>query len=281
MKKAFLFAGQGAQTPGMACELTGPRVKELFDAAERVHPGIRALMESGTPEALAVTANTQPCMFVADLAYAIDREEREGAPDAVCGFSVGEVPALCYAGALELEDGLKIIEKRAALMQKACEKTGGAMIAVIGLSPQEAEEIAEKTGAWAANYNAPKQTVLAVTNDRSDALKAAVAEKKGRAIPLKVSGAFHCPLLTEAAKEFETYLNTFTFKTPAIPVYANLTGRPYEGDSTQMAHTLAMQMCSPVRFTQTIANMKENGIEQYDEVGPGKVLTGLVAKIFG
>ncbi len=276
-----MFAGQGAQTPGMACELDSARVKELFDAAERVHPGIRALMESGTPEALAITANTQPCMFVADLAYAIDREEKEGAPEAVCGFSVGEVPALVYAKALGVEDGLKIIEKRAALMQKACEKTGGAMIAVIGLTPAEAEEIAQNTGAWAANYNAPKQTVLAVTNDKVDALKAAVAEKKGRAIPLKVSGAFHCPLLSEAAKEFEAYLNTFTFKAPAIPVYANLTGQPYEGDSAQMAHTLAMQMCSPVRFTQTVANMKENGIEQYDEVGPGKVLTGLVAKIFG
>ncbi len=279
MKKAFLFAGQGAQTQGMACELSSPRVKELFDAAERIHPNIRALMEKGSAEELAITANTQPCMFVADLAYAIDREEREGAPNAVCGFSVGEVPALVYAGALDLVDGLRIIEKRAALMQRACEQTGGAMIAVIGLTPTEAEEIALSTGAWAANYNAPKQTVLAVTTDRADALKAAVAEKKGRAIPLKVSGAFHCPLLSEAAKEFEAFLNEFSFKTPSVPVYANLTGQPYAGDRAQMAHTLAMQMCSPVRFTHTIAAMRQAGIEQFDEVGPGKVLTGLVSKI--
>ncbi len=276
MKKAFLFAGQGAQVPGMACELADPQVLKLFADLEKMRPGLRSLLEHGSPAQLAETVNTQPCMFAADLAYALDRAAREGDPDAVCGFSVGEVPALVFAGALTAEDGFRVIQKRAALMQAACEQTGGSMIAAIGITAAQADEIATGLdGVWAANYNAPAQTVLAVRADRTDALKAAIAEKKGRAIPLKVSGAFHCPLLEQAAEEFEEFLRTVEFTHPRIPVYANLTGLPYAGD---FAHTLARQMCSPVRFTDTVKNMRAAGIEQFDEVGPGKVLTGLVAK---
>lgn len=276
MKKAFLFAGQGAQVPGMACELADPQVLKLFADLESMRPGLRELMEHGSPAQLAETVNTQPCMFAADLAYASDRAAREGEPDAVCGFSVGEVPALVFAGALTVTDGFAVIRKRAALMQAACEKTGGGMIAAVGLTATQADEIAAAIdGVWAANYNAPAQTVLAVRTEQTEALKAAIAAQKGRAIPLKVSGAFHCPLLEQAADEFEDFLRKIPFSSPRIPVYANLTGLPYEGD---FAHTLARQMCSPVRFTATVQNMRAAGIGQFDEVGPGKVLTGLVAK---
>ncbi len=273
-----MFAGQGAQTPGMACELSSPRIKELFDAAERVRPGIGALMQSGSMEELSKTVNTQPCMFVADLAYAYDAEEKGGAPVAACGFSVGEIPALAYADAITVEEGLRIILKRAELMQAACEKQGGAMLAAVGLTPQEAEDAAQKGGGWAANYNAPKQTVIAVTAENEAELTKAIAAAGGRAIKLKVSGAFHCPLLNEAAAEFEAFLRGFTFRAPRIPVYANLTAEPY-GVGEDAIRTLARQMCSPVRFTQTVANMTAAGVEEFAEVGPGKVLTGLVAKI--
>lgn len=280
MKTAFLFAGQGAQTPGMACELHSPRVRELFAIAEDVRPGIRTLMESGTIEELSQTINTQPCMFVADLAYAYEAEEQYGYPQAVCGFSVGEIPALVYAGALSQEDGMRIIIKRAELMHAATQNAGGAMIAVLRLAPDMVERIAAECGAWAANYNAPEQTVLAVPSEREQAVLDAVAAAKGRAVKLKVSGAFHCPLLGDAAKAFADFLADFTFAAPRIPVYANLSAQPYEsGESAR--RLLAKQMCSPVLFTQTIRNMQSAGIETFTEVGPGKVLTGLVNKICG
>lgn len=273
-----MFAGQGAQTPGMACELKSPRIKELFDAAESVRPGITALMQSGTMEELSKTVNTQPCMFVADLAYAYAAEDR-GVPSAVCGFSVGEVPALAYAEAISVTDGLRIICKRAELMQAACDAHGGAMLAAVGLTPAEAEEAAKSVpNAWAANYNAPKQTVIAVTAESESALTAAIAAMGGRAIKLKVSGAFHCPLLGDASAEFGAFLRSIPFAAPKIPVYANLTAEPYQSGETA-AETLSRQMCSPVRFVQTIHNMTAAGIDEFIEVGPGKVLTGLVAKI--
>ena len=152
------------------------------------------------------------------------------------------------------------------------------MLAAVGLTPQEAEEAAQKGGGWAANYNAPKQTVIAVTAENEAELTKAIAAAGGRAIKLKVSGAFHCPLLNEAAAEFEAFLRGFTFRAPRIPVYANLTAEPY-GVGEDAIRTLARQMCSPVRFTQTVANMTAAGVEEFAEVGPGKVLTGLVAKI--
>lgn len=272
-----MFAGQGAQTPGMACELASPRVKELFAIAESVRPGIGALLREGTPEQLGVTVNTQPCMFVADLAYAYAAEE-DGAPEAVCGFSVGEIPALVYAGVLTQADGMRVICKRAELMQAACERTGGAMIAAVGITPAEAEAAASacEGGAWAANYNAPKQTVIAVRSDKEQILQNEIAARKGRGIKLKVSGAFHCPLLREAADEFGAFLQNIPFASPRIPVYANLSAQPYGGD---LRATLREQMCSPVRFTETICAMRASGIEEFIEVGPGRVLSGLVAKI--
>lgn len=277
MGKAFLFAGQGAQTPGMACELASPRVKELFDIAESVKPGITELIRSGTLEELSKTENTQPCMFVADLAYAYAEEEQNGAPQAACGFSVGEIPALVYAGALTVTDGLRVIIKRAELMRDAGNKRGGAMLAAVGLTPEQAEEAAAScANAWAANYNAPKQTVIAVSQESEQKLAGIIASLGGRAIKLKVSGAFHCPVLNEASEEFGEFLNGITFSKPQIPVFANLTAQPYGENARE---TLAKQMCSPVRFTDTVANMLAFGIEEFKEVGPGKVLTGLVNKI--
>ena len=280
MRKAFLFAGQGAQAPGMACELTSPRVKELFEKADGVKAGLTELMRCGTMEELSRTVNTQPCMFTADLAYAYAEEEKSIAPDAVCGFSVGEIPALVYAGALNEEDGLRVILKRAELMEEACTQTGGAMIAALKLSPEQAEQAAAECGdAWAANYNSPAQTVIAVKSEKEEKLTGIISAMGGRAIKLKVSGAFHCPLLGEASQKFAEFLRTVEFRAAKIPVYANLTGLPYSGVPDEMRATLAAQMCSPVKFTRTIKNMLAAGIEEFAEVGPGKVLTGLVAKI--
>lgn len=280
MSKAFLFAGQGAQVPGMACELSSPRVKELFEIADSVHRGVIDMMRSGTAEELARTVNTQPCMFVADLAYAYAQEELGGPCDAVCGFSVGEIPALTYAGVLSAEDGMRVIVERARLMEEATTREGGAMIAALKLTPKQAEEAAaECGGAWAANYNSPMQTVIAVRAEYENKLLGIISGMGGRAVKLKVSGAFHCPILDGASEKFAEFLRGVKFNDARIPVYANLTAEPYEkGKETE---TLSRQMRSPVRFTETVANMTNAGVDEFIEVGPGKVLTGLVSKIRG
>ena len=273
---AFLFAGQGAQVPGMAGDIKDvPKVKALFDLAEGIRPGIVETMLSGTQEELGRTLNTQPTMFLADLAYAYVREEEQGMPDCICGFSVGEVPALCFAGVLSEEDAFRTIVKRAELMEKYTERVKGCMIAVIGLTADVVESLCDGKNTHPANYNGAKQTVVACAASEEENFTAKVKAAGGRAMKLRVSGMFHCPELTPEADEFEAFLRTLHFNAPRMDVYANLTAQPYEGD---FARTLSRQMCSPVRFTATVAAMKARGVDEFIEVGPGKVLTGLVAR---
>ncbi len=273
---AFLFAGQGAQVPGMAGDVRDlPKVKALFDLAEGIRPGIVDKMLCGTQEELNRTLLTQPTMFLADLAYAYAKEEELGAPECVCGFSVGEVPALCFARVLSEADAFRTICKRAELMEAYTERVKGCMIAVIGLPSDAVEALCDGTDTHPANYNGSKQTVVACKASAEEAFTAKVKAAGGRAMKLRVSGMFHCPELLPEAERFEEFLRTLSFGAPRMDVYANLTAKPYEGD---FARTLAQQMCSPVRFTATVAAMKARGIGEFVEVGPGKVLTGLVAR---
>ena len=273
---AFLFAGQGAQVPGMAGDIKDePRVRKLFDLAENIQPGIVNTMLNGTQEELNRTLLTQPTMFLADLAYAYVRESERGVPDCVCGFSVGEVPALCFAGALSEEDAFRTIVRRAELMEAYTERVKGCMIAVIGLSPEGVEALCDGEKIHPANYNGAKQTVVACKLSAEEEFTAKVKSAGGRAMKLRVSGMFHCPELSPEAEEFEKFLRGLNWNRPRLDVYANLTAQPYGGD---FADTLARQMCSPVRFTATVAAMKARGVDEFIEVGPGKVLTGLVAR---
>lgn len=273
---AFLFAGQGAQVPGMAGDVKDvPKVKKLFDLAEGIRPGVVDKMLSGTQEELNRTLLTQPTMFLADLAYAYAKEEELGAPECALGFSVGEVPALCFAGVLSEEDAFRAIVKRAELMEAYTQRVKGCMIAVVKLSPEKVEALCDGISAHPANYNGALQTVVACRAEAEEAFCAKVKEAGGRAMKLRVSGMFHCPELSPEAEEFEKFLRGLQMNAPRMDVYANLTAKPYEGD---FAATLARQMCSPVRFTESIAAMKARGIEEFVEVGPGKVLTGLVQR---
>ncbi len=273
---AFLFAGQGAQVPGMAGDVKDvPKVKKLFDLAEGIRPGVVDKMLSGTQEELNRTLLTQPTMFLADLAYAYAKEEELGAPECALGFSVGEVPALCFAGVLSEEDAFRAIVKRAELMEAYTQRVKGCMIAVVKLSPEKVEALCDGTSAHPANYNGALQTVVACRAEAEEAFCAKVKEAGGRAMKLRVSGMFHCPELSPEAEEFEKFLRGLQMNASRMDVYANLTAKPYEGD---FAATLARQMCSPVRFTESIAAMKARGIEEFVEVGPGKVLTGLVQR---
>ena len=273
---AFLFAGQGAQVPGMAGDVKDvPKVKKLFDLAESIRPGVVDKMMGGTQEELNRTLLTQPAMFLADLAYAYVKEEEVGTPACVCGFSVGEVPALCFAGVLSEEDAFRTIVKRAELMEAYTERVKGCMIAVVKLPPEKVEALCDGVDTHPANYNGALQTVVACKAAAEEDFCAKVKEAGGRAMKLRVSGMFHCPGLSPEAEEFEQFLRTLKMNAPRMDVYANLTAQPYAGD---FAATLAKQMCSPVRFTATVAAMKARGIEEFVEVGPGKVLTGLVQR---
>ena len=273
---AFLFAGQGAQVPGMASDVKDvPKVKKLFDLAEGIAPGVVAKMLGGTQEELNRTLLTQPTMFLADLAYAYAKEEELGAPACACGFSVGEVPALCFAGALSEEDAFRAIVKRAELMEAYTQRVAGCMLAVVKLPADKVETLCDNVNTHPANYNGALQTVVACRAEAEEAFSAKVKEAGGRAMKLRVSGMFHCPELAPEAAAFEEFLRTLGWRAPRLPVYANLTAQPYEGD---FAHTLALQMCSPVRFTATVANMRAAGVDTFVEVGPGKVLTGLVER---
>ena len=273
---AFLFAGQGAQVPGMAADVKDlPKVKKLFGVAEDIRPGIVDKMLSGTQEELNRTLLTQPTMFLADLAYAYAKEEELGAPSCACGFSVGEVPALCFAGMLSEEEAFRAIVKRAELMEAYTARVPGCMIACVKLSADKVEALCDGVNTHPANYNGALQTVVACRAEAEEAFSAKVKEAGGRAMKLRVSGMFHCPELAPEAEEFEKFLRSLSWSAPRLPVYANLTAQPYEGD---FAHTLAMQMRSPVRFTATVANMRAAGVTEFAEVGPGKVLTGLVQR---
>lgn len=273
---AYLFAGQGAQIVGMAADVASlPKVKALFERAESVRPGVVEKMLNGPQDDLNRTVWTQPAMFLADLAYAYAREEETGVPEAVCGFSVGEVPALCFAGALSEEDAFRAIVRRAELMEAYTQRVRGCMIAVIGLSPETVCGLCDGKNTHPANFNSLKQTVVACAVSAQEEFTARVKDAGGRAIALKVSGMFHCPELAPEAERFAAFLKELEWNAPRMDVYANLTAKPYGAD---FVSTLSEQMCSPVRFADTIANMRESGFDTFIEVGPGKVLTNLVQK---
>lgn len=274
---AFMLSGQGAQSAGMGMEFCDDEaVKQLYDMAEIYRPGIIELMRSGSAEDLSKTINTQPCMYLADLASSIVRG-KYFAPKALLGFSVGEVPALAYSGVFSYEDGFKIVLERARLMQEACEASGGAMFAVIGSTESVLAEVAGAVnGVYMANCNALAQTVMAVENFAVESFKAELAARKLRMIRLNVSGAFHCPTMAAAAKSFERFLRGFKFNEPQIPVYSNTTALPYAGD---MVGLLANQMAKPVKFHESITNMVQSGINDFEEQGVGNVLTKLVQKM--
>lgn len=278
-KTALVFSGQGAQYPGMGKELyeCSPAAKGVFDMAERLRPGTMAQCFEGTKEELSLTVNTQPCVFITDLAAAAAVTEKGIRPDFVAGFSLGEIAALGFAGMLSYEDAFRLVCHRAELMDKAAHEHPGAMAAVMKITPQQTEAIcAEFAQAYPVNYNSPAQTVVAAAEDEIDALCQKVKEQKGKAVKLAVSGAFHSPFMDSAAEGMSAYLADITLQEPTLPIYANCTAEPYTGDYRAL---IARQINHPVRWQTTIENMIRAGADRFIEVGVGKTLTGLIKKI--
>lgn len=283
MKIGILFSGQGAQYPGMMKDLydSEPAAKEVFDCADRVlGRKITDICFEGTQEELNLTHNTQPCMLAGDIAAATVLKAHGIHADAVAGFSLGEYAALAYAGCLNMEDAFKVIQIRADAMQEAVAPGEGAMAAFIGATAEQVEEICAKVTKGyvvAANYNSPVQTVVSGSAAGVDDA-CELAEAAGlRFVKLAVSAPFHCALMEPAAKKLEEEFKRISFSAPQVPVYMNVNGKPLPGEK-DVADLLVRQAMSPVRWVQTLENMRADGIDTFIECGAGKTLSGLVKK---
>ena len=285
-KIAFVFSGQGAQYPGMGRSLSeiSPAVKALYTAAESIRPGISALSFDGTVDELKQTINTQPTLYLVDLGAALALKEAGITPDVVGGFSLGELPALAFAGAYTAEEGFSLVLKRAQFMAQASDEMPDtpAMAAVMRMSPEDIEAVCAKLeNVYPANYNAPEQTVISGTVSGVAAFKNYCAENgiAARLVDLPVSGAFHTPFMAEASEKFGAVLADFAFRSVNIPAYANLTGGEYPNDPAEYSKILAAQIRNPVRWVKEVSAMIDAGVDTFVECGAGKTLSGLIKKI--
>ena len=284
--KAFVFPGQGSQFVGMGKDLyeSNPLAKKLFDEADEILGfKITDTMFAGTDEELKQTKVTQPAVFLHSVISALCLGD-DFNPSMVAGHSLGEFSALVAAGALSFEDGLKLVSARALAMQKACEAAPSTMAAIIALPDETIEQVCasiSKEGniVVPANYNCPGQLVISgnidAINEACEQLKAAGAK---RALPLKVGGAFHSPLMQPAKDELQASIEATEFHTPKFPVYQNVDAKPHT-DPEEIKKNLIAQLTAPVKWTYEVQNMIADGATEFVECGPGKALQGMIAKI--
>ncbi|GET23351.1 malonyl CoA-acyl carrier protein transacylase [Prolixibacter denitrificans] len=281
--KAFVFPGQGAQFVGMGKDLydNSDLARELFEKANDIL-GFRItdLMFEGTDEDLKQTKVTQPAIFLHSvlLAKTLGNDFK---PDMVAGHSLGEFSALVANGTLSFEDGLELVSKRAMAMQKACEVEPSTMAAIVGLEDDVVEKVCAEIDdvVVPANYNCPGQLVISGSNEGIDKACAKLTELGAkRALKLMVGGAFHSPLMEPARTELAEAIEATTFNQPNCPVYQNVTASAVT-DPDEIRKNLVAQLTAPVRWTQTVKTMIADGATSFTEIGPGKVLQGLVKKV--
>ena len=281
MKHNYVFPGQGAQYTGMGKDLydNNAEVRAMMERANEIL-GFRLtdIMYEGSAEELRQTKVTQPAVFLHSVAMA---KALGAEPSAVAGHSLGEFSALVVAGALSFEEGLRLVAKRAQAMQACCEAVPGTMAAVLSLTDEEVEAVCEATEGVvvAANYNCPGQ--LVISGEKSAVEAACVKAKEAgarRALVLPVGGAFHSPLMEPAREELERAIAEAQFVTPTCPIYQNVDAEPHT-DPVEIKQNLIAQLTAPVRWTQIVRRMVNDGVDQITELGPGTVLQGLVKKI--
>lgn len=278
-KVGFIFSGQGDQYPGMGKELAGryPAAAEVYGMCDALRPGTSHQCFAGTEEELKQTQNTQPCLFAMELAAARVLMEKGIVPDAVAGFSLGEVVAATVSGAFDSETGFRLVCRRGELMQRDAEKFDTSMAAVVKLTPEQVQDICSKyREVYPVNFNCPGQITVSGLSSQMADFYGDVKAAGGRAIPLKVKGAFHSPFMKEAAAAFAGELARAEVRERTIPLYSNMTAAPY---GQNVAELLSKQICSPVQWEKLIGNMIAHGVDTFVEIGPGKTLTNMVKKI--
>ena len=282
MKTAYVFPGQGSQFSGMGKDLyeSSPKAKALFEKANEILGfDISSIMFGGTDDQLKETKVTQPAVFLHSVISALCLPDFK--PDMVAGHSLGEFSALAAAGAIEFEDALRLVAIRAREMQLCCDKVPGTMAAIIGLEDKVVEDTCSQIDGLVipANYNSDGQVVISGEKAAVEAACAKFLEAGAkRALPLSVSGAFHSPLMEPARAALARAIEATTFKEPACPVYQNVTALPHT-DPDEIKDNLLKQLTSPVRWSQTVRNMRKDGAEEFIELGPGTVLQGLIKRI--
>jgi len=278
---AFVFAGQGTQYTGMGKDFyeNSPSSRNVFDILDRIRPGTSSQCFTASKEELSVTENTQPCVFAAEMAAVAALEEKNIRPDAVAGFSLGEISALTYSGLFSLEEWFEFIMKRGVAMNRAAETENGRMAAILRLDADVIRKIcATRKKVWPVNYNCPGQTVISGIESSVSEVVEECRKLGGKGIFLSVNGAFHTPLMAEASDTIDTLLEKKTFQTPRFPIYSNVTGEIME--TGLLRQRIAEQVKSPVLWSKTIDSMRRDGITMFIEIGPGKVLSGLIRKNF-
>ena len=282
-KIAFLFAGQGAQYPGMGADLLDrPAAAEVFHLADSIRPGTSTMCFSGTQEELSRTVNTQPALFAVDLACARTLRAHGVCPDVVAGFSLGEIAALAFAGVYSDADAFRLVCARGEAMDACAERNPGAMTAVLRLPDRTVEDICRGfRQAYPVNYNCDGQVTVACSREEIDALETSVREHDGRSVRLAVSGAFHSPFMDEASESLRAYASELKANPGWVPVYANCDAAPYVRDGETVADLVGRQINHPVRWKETIRNLAQAGVDVWIEVGAGRTLSGLCRKILG
>lgn len=278
---AFVFSGQGDQYPGMGKNLYDayPEASRVFDMCERLRPGTLEQCFNGTDEDLKITANTQPCLFAMELAAYEVLVSRGIKATAFAGFSLGEVSAAAAAGVFDIETAFRLVCRRGEIMQREAEKYETSMAAVVKLTPEAVAEICEKyDGVYPVNFNCPGQVTVSGLTSQMASFSADVKAAGGRAIPLKVGGAFHSPFMKAASEDFFGEVSRVHSKLPDFPLYSNATAEPYGKTGETVAELISRQICSPVLWERTVRNIISASHDTFIEIGPGKTLTNMIKK---
>ena len=278
-KIAFVFSGQGDQFPGMGKDLYEkyPVAKKIFDLCDDIRPGTSSQCFHGTEEELKETKNTQPCLFAMELAAASVLIGKGITPDVVAGFSLGEVVAATVSGTFDNETGFRLVCKRGELMQSEAEKFDTSMAAVVKLTAEQVQDVCSKySDIYPVNFNCPGQITVSGLSSQMADFFSDIKAAGGRAIPLKVKGAFHSPFMKAAAESFAEELEKAETKERSITLYSNMTAEVYTDDVVGL---LSKQICSPVQWEKIIRNMIADGVDAFIEIGPGKTLTNMIKKI--
>lgn len=284
MKNCCVFAGQGAQVPGMGKDFaeSDPKIMALFDKANAVLGfDLKKICFEGPQEELTKSNIAQPAIFVTSYAAFLALKKRKEVKfDCAAGLSLGEWGALCAAGVLDFDSTLKVLEARGRFMQEACEAAPSGMIAIVGATSDQLKALCEATGCTVANINSAAQQVL---SGSKDAIAAAATKAKElgikRAIPLATAGAFHSPFMAPAREKLAAVLDTIEFKAPQFPVLSNVTGKPHSSDPAEIKRMMLEQVTGTTNWAADVEEAKAMGCDTFVEFGPGKVLSGLIKKI--